>query len=84
LNQAENDTNEANLDESAVIIQNQDLIEVAAKSGVDSGLDNREEQPGRAEGKEELIRDMPASSPRAAEILPPHRLPHGHWPKSAA
>jgi len=69
---SENHTNEANFDEKAIIIQNQDPVRVTANSGVVSGLDKREEQPGRAEGNEELIRDIPASSPRAAEILRPH------------
>ena len=85
---SENDTNEANFDESVTIIQNKDPVGVAANSGVDSGLDKREEQPARAEGKVEglnqerrkagdapvgeLIRDILASSPRAAEILRPH------------
>jgi len=49
----ENDTNEAKFYESVIIIQNQDPVGVAANSGVDSGLDKREEQPGRAEGKKE-------------------------------
>jgi hypothetical protein len=68
---SENDTNEANFDENVIIIQNKEPVGVAANYGVDSGLDKREEQPGRAEGKEELIRDILASSPRAAEILRP-------------
>jgi len=38
----------------------------------DSGLDEREEEPGRADGNEELIRDILASQPRAAEILRTH------------
>ena len=67
-----NDTNEANFDENVIIIQNKEPVRVAANSGVYSGLDNREEQPGRAEGEEKLIRDILASSPSAAEILPPH------------
>jgi hypothetical protein len=69
---SENDTNEANFDENVIIIQNKEPVGVAANSGVDSGLDKWEEQPGRAEGKEELIRDILASSPRATEILRPH------------
>ena len=68
----ENDTNEANFDENAIVVQDKEPVGVAANSGVDSGLDKWEEQPGRAEGKEELIRDILASSPRAAEILRPH------------
>ena len=70
--QCENHTNEANFDENVIIIQNKGLVGVAANSGVDSGLDKREEQPGRAEGKEELIGDILASSPRAAELFRPH------------
>ena len=57
------------------LMQNKETMGVAANSGVDSGLDKREQQPGRAEGKEELIRDILASSPRAAEILRPHFRP---------
>jgi hypothetical protein len=69
----ENDANEAKFDESMSIIQNEQPVGVAANSGVNSGLDKREEQPARAERKEEreLIKYVLAS-PRAAEILPPH------------
>ena len=49
----ENVTNEANFVESVITIQNKEPVGVAANSGVDPGLDKREEQPGRAEGKEE-------------------------------
>ncbi|MFI5459335.1 MAG: hypothetical protein ACHRXM_28250, partial [Isosphaerales bacterium] len=69
---SENDTNEAKFDDSVIIIQNKVLVGVAANSSVDSGLDKREEQPGRAEGKDELLGDILASSPREAEILRPH------------
>jgi len=69
---SENATNEAKFDESMIIIQNKEPVGVAANSSVDSGLDKREEQPGRADGKEELIRDTLASSPTADEILRPH------------
>ncbi|MFI5461638.1 MAG: hypothetical protein ACHRXM_40150, partial [Isosphaerales bacterium] len=48
---SENVTNEAKFDETAIIIQNKEPVGVAANSGVDSGLDKREEQPGRAERK---------------------------------
>jgi len=68
----ENVTNEANLDETAIIIQNKDPVGVAAPSGIGSALDNREEQPVRAEGKDESIRDILTSSPEADEILPPN------------
>jgi len=50
---SENETNEANFDESVIVIQNKESVGVAANSGLDSGLDKREEPPGRAEGKEE-------------------------------
>ena len=49
---SENHTNEAKFDESVTIIQNKDPVGVAANSGVDSGLDKRQEQPWRAEGKD--------------------------------
>jgi hypothetical protein len=76
---SENVTNEAKSDETAIIIQNKEPVGVAANSGVHSGLDNREERPGRADGKDEglnqesqLIRDIMARPPRAAETLRPH------------
>jgi len=47
--QSEIDTNKAKFCEDAIIIQNKDPVGVAANSGVDFGLDRREEQPGRAE-----------------------------------
>jgi len=50
----ENHTNEAKLDEDAMITQNKDPVGVAANSGVDSGLDKQQQQPGTAEGKEEF------------------------------
>jgi hypothetical protein len=68
---SENDANEANLDDKMIITQNQDHIRVTANSGVHAGLDKREEQAGKAEREQELIRDVLASS-RAAKILRPH------------
>jgi len=50
---SENVTNEANFDETVIIIQNKDPVAVMATSGVDAGLDKREERPGRAGRKEE-------------------------------
>jgi len=69
---SENDTNEAKFDERVIIMQNKESVGVGANSCVESGLDKREEQPWRAEAKEELITDTLASSPRAAENLRPH------------
>jgi hypothetical protein len=69
---SENATNEAKIDDQVIIIQNKEPVGVAANSGVDSGLDKCEEQPGRAEGRVALIGDVPSSSPRAAEMLRPH------------
>jgi len=60
----ENDTNEAKFDDNGIIIQNEDLVGVAANSGVDSGLDKPEEQPGRAEGR---IESLPKRWKRAVQ-----------------
>jgi hypothetical protein len=49
---SENDTNEAKFYETVITIQNKEPVGDAANSGVDSGLDKPEEQPGRPEGKE--------------------------------
>ena len=69
---SENDTNEPNFNDNVIGIQDNDIVGVAVNSGVDSGLDKREEQSRRAEGNEDLIWDMLSPSPMAAEILPPH------------
>ena len=68
----QNDTNEAKFDESVIIIQNEEPVGVMADSAVDSGLDKPQEQPGRAEGNEELMSAIPASPPESAEVLRPH------------
>ena len=51
---SENDTNEPNLDETVIIIQNKKPVGVVADSGVYSGLDKPAEQPERAKGNEAL------------------------------
>jgi len=82
----ENVTNEAKFDENAIMIERKYPVAVAAHSGVDPGLDKREEQPKRAEGNEEgpnhesqfsnldrqLITDILVSGPGAAETPRPH------------
>jgi len=40
----ENDTNEAKIDETVIILQNEEPVEVAANSDVDAGLDSGEER----------------------------------------
>jgi len=55
---SENETNEANVVENVITVQNKEPVGVAANSGVDSELDNREERPGRAEGKEVETREL--------------------------
>jgi hypothetical protein len=65
---SENATNEAKFDDNVIIIQDKESVGVAANSGVDWGLDKREEQPGRAEGNEELIRDNLAMLPDTHRI----------------
>ena len=53
---SENDTNEPTVDEfgaSAIIIQTEDPVGVAANSPVDAGLDKPADQPGTAEGPEQ-------------------------------
>jgi len=72
---SENDTYEANFDESVIIIQNQEFVGVAANSGVDSGLDKREEQPATAAGKEEGgtqepgISNLKSQTPRLGTVV---------------
>jgi hypothetical protein len=63
----EDPTSEANSDENVVIAQNEAPVAVAANSGVDSGLDKREQQPCRADrgASAELL----ASPPGAAYIF---------------
>ncbi|MFI5461405.1 MAG: hypothetical protein ACHRXM_38885, partial [Isosphaerales bacterium] len=60
---SQNVTNEAKFDDSVIVIQNEECVAVAANSGVDSGLDKREEQPGRAEGKEEGLNQESQNRP---------------------
>ena len=67
-----NDTNEAKIDESAITIQNKEHVGVVANSGADRGLDKPQEQPGTAEGNEELMSAIPAASPKSAQVLRPH------------
>ena len=73
----QNDTNEAKVDETVIIRQNKDPVGVMANSGADSGLDKPPEQPGIAEGNDELMSAIPASPPESAEVLrpPPPRSP---------
>jgi len=53
---SENSTNEAKSDESVIIIQNKDPVDVAANSGVDAGLDRGQETLGVGPGKRGLDR----------------------------
>jgi len=65
-----NVTNEANVDENAIIRQNQEPLRVAANSGVDSGLDKRPKQPVRAERKEEDLNEESQTSHELFQPLP--------------
>jgi hypothetical protein len=66
----ENRTNEANVDENVIIIQNEEPVEFTPNSGVDSRLDKREKQRCGAENASSA--DMVGSSSEPAEIPPPH------------
>jgi len=64
----ENVTNEAKVDETAIIIQNKEPVRVAANSGVDPGLDSGQETLGVGRGQRGNL--IPAVSPRHDRLLP--------------
>jgi hypothetical protein len=66
----ENLTSEANADETAVIVQNEEPVAVAANSGVDSGLDKPDKPPCEANGG--ATAEPLATPPGAPEIPGPH------------
>jgi len=64
---SQNQTNEANLVESAISIENKEPVEVAANSGVVSGLDNGQEHLGVSRGKRSAEDGAGAQARRKAE-----------------
>jgi len=68
----QNVTNEAKFDETATVIQNEELVEVAANPGVDRGLDSGPESLGVGRGKRGVDQGYPGVAAGAAAILGPH------------